>query len=66
MIDIVSVALEALPEGALWWDDEKLLIVADLHFEKGSSFARRGQLLPPYDTPIRTTMFQMNCDIQLG
>ena len=28
----------------------KLLAVADLHFEKGSSFARRGQMLPPYDT----------------
>jgi len=27
-----------------------MLVVADLHLEKGSSFARRGQLLPPYDT----------------
>ena len=27
-----------------------MLIVADLHFEKGSSYARRGQMLPPYDT----------------
>ena len=27
-----------------------LLAVADLHLEKGSSFAARGQLLPPYDT----------------
>ncbi|WP_414475788.1 ligase-associated DNA damage response endonuclease PdeM [Microvirga sp. M2] len=26
------------------------LLVADLHFEKGSSFARRGMMLPPYDT----------------
>lgn len=31
-----------------------LLVVADLHFEKGSAFARRGQFLPPYDT--RTTL----------
>ncbi len=37
-------------EGALWWADERLLAVADLHLEKGSSFARRGQMLPPYDT----------------
>lgn len=50
IIEIAGVALEALPEGALWWGDEGLLIVADLHFEKGSSFARRGQLIPPYDT----------------
>jgi DNA ligase-associated metallophosphoesterase len=46
----MGVVLEALPEGALWWADERLLVVADLHFEKGSSFARRGQFLPPYDT----------------
>jgi len=36
--------------GALYWPAEDALIVADLHFEKGSSFARRGILLPPYDT----------------
>jgi DNA ligase-associated metallophosphoesterase len=36
--------------GALYWPDEGVLAVADLHFEKGSSFAARGMLLPPYDT----------------
>lgn len=36
--------------GALWWPGEKALIVADLHLEKGSAFAARGQPLPPYDT----------------
>jgi DNA ligase-associated metallophosphoesterase len=36
--------------GALYWVEESLLAVADLHLEKGSSFARRGMLLPPYDT----------------
>jgi DNA ligase-associated metallophosphoesterase len=36
--------------GALYWPEEGLLVVADLHLEKGSSFARRGSLLPPYDT----------------
>jgi DNA ligase-associated metallophosphoesterase len=36
--------------GALYWPEQGLLIVADLHLEKGSSFARRGTLLPPYDT----------------
>ena len=36
--------------GALYWPAERILVVADLHFEKGSSFARRGVLLPPYDT----------------
>jgi len=46
----MGVVLEALREGALWWSDEGMLCVADLHLEKGSSFARRGQMLPPYDT----------------
>jgi DNA ligase-associated metallophosphoesterase len=36
--------------GALYWPDEGMLVVADLHLEKGSSFAARGSLLPPYDT----------------
>ena len=38
------------PVGALYWPEEGLLAVADLHLEKGSSFAARGVLLPPYDT----------------
>ena len=42
--------LLAHPSGALLWPAQELLAVADLHLEKGSSFARRGQLLPPYDT----------------
>ena len=50
LIGVAGVVLEAFPEGALWWADRRLLAVADLHFEKGSAFARRGQMLPPYDT----------------
>ncbi|MBS9476695.1 ligase-associated DNA damage response endonuclease PdeM [Ancylobacter radicis] len=38
------------PAGALWWPAERMLIAADLHLEKGSSFAARGVPLPPYDT----------------
>jgi len=41
---------EALPEGALYWHERKALIVADLHLEKASAFAARGQMLPPYDS----------------
>jgi len=36
--------------GVLFFPDLSLLAVSDLHLEKGSSFARRGALLPPYDT----------------
>src|SRR5436305_7576141 len=49
-VTVNGVALAADCLGALYWPDEGALIVADLHLEKGSSFARRGQLLPPYDT----------------
>ena len=38
------------PSGALFWLDASLLIVGDLHLEKGSSYHRSGQFLPPYDT----------------
>ena len=38
------------PAGALYWPQERALVVADLHLEKGSSFAARGVLLPPFDT----------------
>ena len=41
---------EPLVSGALFWRAQRTLLVADLHLEKMSSFARRGQLLPPYDT----------------
>jgi DNA ligase-associated metallophosphoesterase len=49
-IAIAGVALLADPDGALYWPEQGLLAVADLHLEKGSSFATRGVLLPPYDT----------------
>ena len=47
---MADVSLLADPDGALYWPEQSLLTVADLHLEKGSSFAARGQLLPPYDT----------------
>jgi DNA ligase-associated metallophosphoesterase len=45
-----SVDLVALPQGALYWPARRALLVADLHFEKASWFARFGQMLPPYDS----------------
>jgi uncharacterized protein len=49
-IDVAGVTLVADLSGALFWEEERLLVVSDLHLEKGSSFATRGVLLPPYDT----------------
>jgi uncharacterized protein len=40
----------ASASGALFWRAEQALLVADLHLEKASWFARLGQLLPPYDS----------------
>ncbi len=47
---VAGVTLFADLSGALFWEEQRLLVVSDLHLEKGSSFARRGVLLPPYDT----------------
>ncbi|HZU51233.1 MAG TPA: ligase-associated DNA damage response endonuclease PdeM, partial [Sphingomicrobium sp.] len=37
-------------DGALFWPSQQALLVADLHLEKASWFARLGQFLPPYDS----------------
>jgi DNA ligase-associated metallophosphoesterase len=49
-ITVNGAALLADPTGAVFWPGQRLLVVSDLHLEKGSSFARRGLFLPPYDT----------------
>ncbi len=49
-ITVAGVALVADLAGALYWPEEGALIVSDLHLEKGSAFAVRGVLMPPYDT----------------
>ncbi len=46
------------PSGALWLQSARALIVADLHFEKGSFFAKHGQMLPPYDTADTLTRLE--------
>lgn len=47
---VAAVELHADIAGVVFWPEQGLLAVADLHLEKGSSFAERGVLLPPYDT----------------
>lgn len=43
-------SFSATRDGALYWPREEALLLADLHLEKASWFARLGQLLPPYDS----------------
>ncbi len=49
-VSVCGKVFRADMSGALFWPGEDALIVADLHLEKGSAYARRGQMLPPYDT----------------
>ena len=53
---------EPLPSGGLYWHAQQTLLVADLHFEKMASFARRGQMLPPYDTGM--TLARLEADLR--
>jgi uncharacterized protein len=57
-----GLALVALPSGALFWPDERTLIVSDLHLGKSERMARRGgALLPPYET--RETLTRLSDDL---
>ncbi len=49
-ISVCGKSFVADSSGALYWPAEDAVIVADLHLEKGSSYAARGVMLPPYDT----------------
>lgn len=49
-LHLAGESLALLPAGAVWHGESRTLVVADLHLEKASSFARTGQLLPPYDS----------------
>ncbi|MBZ6379300.1 phosphoesterase [Pacificimonas flava] len=42
--------LVPLAEGAIYWPLRNAILLADLHLEKASWFAKRGQMLPPYDS----------------
>lgn len=51
-----GVAAVCDPLGALYLPETGMLVVSDLHLEKGAAFARRGMLLPPYDTVATLTI----------
>lgn len=50
VLSICGKTLIAHASGALFWPAEHALLIADLHLEKGSAFAAKGVMLPPYDT----------------
>jgi DNA ligase-associated metallophosphoesterase len=59
---LAGATLRALGSGALWWPDEALLCVSDLHLGKSERVARRGgQALPPYET--HDTLTRLGTDL---
>ena len=49
-ITVRGVTAVCDPMGGLYLPETQMLVVSDLHLEKGAAFARRGMMLPPYDT----------------
>lgn len=60
-VRLANVEIMLRPSGALWLAQAQMLVVADLHLEKGSAYAVGGQLLPPYDT--RETLDRLEREI---
>ena len=54
-LSFAGESFQASSSGALYWEAQRTLLVADLHLEKASWFARLGQLLPPYDSHATLT-----------
>lgn len=61
LLHLAGELLTPLPEGALWWAAERVLVVSDLHLEKGSNYAAAGQMLPPYDTGATLARVEALC-----
>jgi DNA ligase-associated metallophosphoesterase len=59
-VQVMGNWLSLLPSGALFIEAERTLVAGDLHLEKGSAYAARGQFLPPYDT--RETLARLAAD----
>jgi DNA ligase-associated metallophosphoesterase len=60
-LNFAGHTFDPMLSGALFWRAESMLLVADLHFEKFPSFAKKGQMLPPYDTAL--TLKRLERDI---
>lgn len=60
--ELAGAHLHALATGALWWPDQQLLCVSDLHLGKSERIARKGgSALPPYET--QDTLHRLRKDI---
>ncbi|MCQ8784194.1 ligase-associated DNA damage response endonuclease PdeM [Mangrovibrevibacter kandeliae] len=57
-IELNGEAVLCDPAGVIVVPEHDLLVVSDLHLEKGAAFARRGMLLPPYDTAMTLALLE--------
>jgi len=48
--------------GGIFWPSQKIYIISDLHFEKGSSYSPFGSFLPPYDTSETLEKLAYSCE----
>ena len=62
LLNFAGHIFEPLLSGALFWRAESMLLVADLHLEKFSSYAKHGHMLPPYDTGL--TLKRLERDLE--
>ncbi len=60
-LEIAGVRCGLTCAGALWLPSEQTMVAGDLHLEKGSAYAVRGSLLPPYDT--RATLDRLEAEL---
>lgn len=63
LLHLAGEMLTPLPEAALWWEAQRVLVVSDLHLEKGSNYAAAGQMLPPYDTSATLARVEKLCAV---
>lgn len=62
-LTLAGVRLLALGSGALWWPDQSILCVSDLHLGKADRYARAGgAALPPYQT--QATLLKLQTDLE--
>jgi DNA ligase-associated metallophosphoesterase len=61
-LSFADETFQATADGALYWPAQSALLVADLHLEKASWFARLGQFLPPYDS--HSTLTALSAEVE--
>ncbi|MEP2533308.1 ligase-associated DNA damage response endonuclease PdeM [Shimia sp.] len=61
---LAGTTLTAMGSGALWWEEQRLLVLSDLHLGKSDRIIRRGgAALPPYE--VRDTLIRLENDLTL-